>query len=176
MAILGYEEVIVISTEDLTSDQAQGVIERLLEASGKDHRGILLLLNCYGGSSDAARAIIDIVQLLPDKIGVFAAGAAHSSAALILAAGSPGERYMSRTATIFLHETTGCQDDWQSGRVQLLEAEHTLWLDQTYESMLSRFTGQTAEKIGEWRKESRYIYAEEAVELGFADRIVDWPK
>ncbi len=40
MSILGYEEIVVVSSSDLDSDEAQGVIERLLEASGKSDRGI----------------------------------------------------------------------------------------------------------------------------------------
>ncbi len=39
--------------------------------------------------------------------------------------------------------------------------------------MLSLFTGQPIEKIDGWRSEGRYFYAEEAVEQGFADHVVD---
>lgn len=174
MSILGHDEIVVISTEDLNSDNAHGVIERLLEASGRSHRGFLVVLNSYGGSSDAARAIIDVMRLLPDRVAVFATGAAHSAAALILAAGAKGERYISRTASLFLHETLQSLDEWQTGERQLREAQHTLWLDGIYAKMLAELTGQPLEKIDEWRKDGRYIYAEEAVEHGFADKVVDW--
>lgn len=174
MSILGHDEIVVVSTEDLNSDTAHGVIERLLEASGRSHRGVLIVLNCYGGSSDAARAVIDVMKLLPDRVAVFATGAAHSAAALILAAGAKGERYISRTASLFLHETLQSLDEWQTGQRQLREAKHTLWLDGIYAKMLADLTGQPLEKVDEWRKEGLYMYAEEAVENGFADQIVDW--
>lgn len=173
--VLDYDQVVVVSTEDLNDEQAQSVIERLIEASGKSRHGILILLNCYGGSADGARAIIDVMKLLPDKIAVFAIGAAHSSAALILAAGEKGERYMSKTASLFLHETTGSIDEWQPGHIQLREAQHTLWLNDIYGKMMSNLTGNSVEDIDLWRKEGRYFYAEEAVERGFADKIVAWP-
>lgn len=63
-------------------------------------------INSYGGYANVARSVLDAMQTAKNRgleVATYATGAAYSAGSLVAVAGSPGLRYMSRTAHHLLH-------------------------------------------------------------------------
>lgn len=66
-----------------------------------------LYINSPGGSHTALMAIYDTMQFIRPNISTICMGQAASAAALLLAAGSPGRRFISNHARVLLHQPSG---------------------------------------------------------------------
>lgn len=81
--------VFVVQIDDFVADT---IIAQLLLLDATDSkRDIRLLVNCSGGSLNAAMAIYDAIQLVRADVSTIALGIAASTAAIVLA-GQPSRR------------------------------------------------------------------------------------
>lgn len=130
---------------------------------------IHLRINSPGGSIFAARAIEQALREHPARVVAHVDGLAASAASFILMAAD--EIVMSQGAMVMIHKgwtfTMGNADDMRR-TTDLLDK-----LDGTLAKTYADRTKQSAEDIMKWMAAETWMDAEEAVSLGFADRIAD---
>jgi len=165
------DRIIYIGTE-IDDGVANVVIAQLLHLESESPQSpINLYLNSPGGSVTAMLAVYDTMQFISSPVGTAAIGQAGSSAAVLLAAGEPGQRMVLPHARVVLHQPSG---GVQGALPDLaLHAKEIVRLRSQMESILAQHTGRDPEVIREDTDRDLVLSAEEAVAYGLADGIFD---
>jgi ATP-dependent Clp protease protease subunit len=165
-------ERIVFIGQEIDDELANRVCAQLLLLSAQDgQRDITLYINSPGGVVDAGMAIYDIMQYLPNDITTVALGLAASMGQSLLCAGTPGKRHALRHARVMMHQPSGGIRGTASDIK--IQAEQTLYLKRTLAERTAFHTGRPLEEIERDSDRDRWFTAEEAVEYGFVDHVID---
>lgn len=134
---------------------------------------ITLYLASPGGECDAGWALIDLMNEIKKHgtpIRTICAGSCSSMAAIILAAGSKGERYAFPSSRIMIHqagvELTGGKLDDIANTTQELQ----YWTDITAK-YLAKVTGKSVKDVEEELCYDNYMSATEAKKFGIIDKV-----
>ncbi|MEU6083700.1 ATP-dependent Clp protease proteolytic subunit [Streptomyces sp. NPDC047108] len=167
------QERIVLLGTPIDDAAANDVTAQLihLEHAAPD-RDISLYINSPGGSTTAMCAVHDTMRYVSCDIETVCLGQAASSAAVLLAAGTPGKRLMLPGSRALLRQPT--LPDPVEGQVSDLEvqAAELLRLRALLEGLLVHHTGQPAERIAADLERDTVLDAEAALAYGLADRVV----
>jgi ATP-dependent Clp protease protease subunit len=162
---------IIILGEEITAVTANLVVAQLLFLESEDPtKDISLYINSPGGSVTAGLAIYDTIQYIKSDVQTICLGQAASMGALLLAAGSPGKRYILPSARVMIHQPWG----GVTGQVSDI-AIHTRELLRIKKLSIDYFayhTGQDAKTIANDLERDFFFDAKEAVEYGLADHIM----
>lgn len=162
----------ILLWDGVDDDSSRSVVTRILALVADDpHSPIQLIINSYGGSVTDCLAIYDAMQTVPAGVQTICFGAAYSAGAFLLAAGSKGNRLVLPNAEVMIHELSswlhGSYQDLKIGMAQLNRMQTRLT------GLLAKHTGKSVKAISEDTARDLYLYAEDAVKYGLADRIVD---
>jgi ATP-dependent Clp endopeptidase proteolytic subunit ClpP len=82
---------------------------QLDEALGTSQPVVAIFVDSYGGSLHGLVACLDAIDSVRGSVGIstIASGKAMSAAAVLLAAGDPGLRFVSQNSSIMVHECSG---------------------------------------------------------------------
>jgi ATP-dependent Clp endopeptidase proteolytic subunit ClpP/HK97 family phage major capsid protein len=140
-----------------------------VEAAGDSITRITLHINSPGGDTFDGNAIYNILKQHKAKVVVFVDGIAASIASIIAMAGD--EIHIAENALMMIHNpwtmSIGYAEDLRKTAELLDTIRGTLI--KTY----TRRTGQSEKKIGELMDAETWMNSDEAIELGFADDIVE---
>ena len=165
------DRIVYIGTE-IDDGVANVVIAQLLHLESESRESpINLYLNSPGGSVTAMFAIYDTMQFIGSPVATTCVGQAASSAAVLLAGGTPGSRMVLPHARIVLHQpSTGGQGALPDLAIQ---AKEIVRLRAEMEEILARHTGQTRERLREDTGRDLVMNAEEAMAYGLVDGVLD---
>jgi ATP-dependent Clp protease, protease subunit len=168
------DRIIFIGT-DITDQVANVVVAQLLFLKMEDpKKDISLYINSNGGQITAGLAILDTMQFLGCDINTYCIGQAASMAALLLAAGTKGKRYALPHSRIMIHQPYGGVGG-TSADIEL-QAKEILELKKITNQLMSRFTGQTQERIHEDSERDFYMDPDAALRYGIVDHIARPPQ
>jgi len=170
-ARLLHQRIIVLGQE-VDDPVANRICAELLLLSAEDpRRDIALYINSPGGSISAALAIYDTMRLVPNAVATLAMGLAASAGQFLLSAGTPGKRLALRHARVLMHQPAG---GIAGTAIDVaIQAENMRHTKRTMQTLIAEHTGQPVERIERDSDRDRWFTAEEAVEYGFVDRVVD---
>ena len=154
------------------NDQVANLIvaQLLYLASDDPERPIRMYINCPGGVVYHGLAIYDTMQQVPAPVETYAVGVTASMGTILLAAGTNGRRYALPHATIHMHPAGGSAQGYAPDvEIQYKELKR---VEDMLHKLLSHHTGQTVEQIAADFDRDRFMTAEEAVEYGLVDEIV----
>ena len=141
-----------------------------LESENPD-RDISLYINSPGGDINGLFAIYDTMQYIRPDVTTICFGQAASAAAVLLAAGTPGNRLALPHSRILLHQPyAGAQG--QVSDIELVSQE-VQRLKLQLEEILARHTGQSVDKIHTDTDRDFVLTAPEALEYGIIDEVID---
>jgi ATP-dependent Clp protease, protease subunit len=165
------DRIVYIGTE-IDDGVANVVIAQLLHLESESPDSpIDVYLNSPGGSVTAMLAVYDTLQFVRSPVGTTCVGQAGSSAAVLLAAGAPGRRMVLPHSRVVLHQPSG---GGQGALPDLaLAANEIVRLRSQTEQILARHTGRDAEAIREDTERDLVLSAQEAVDYGLADGVLD---
>lgn len=157
----------------VNDDVANLIIAQMLFLSNEDSKSdIHFYINSPGGSITAGLAIYDTMQFLRCDVATYCVGQAASMGAWLLAGGHPGKRYLLANNRILLHQPL-IMGVLQGPATDLdIEAREILRLRSRMYQIMSHHTGQSCEKIEKDCDRNLWLAAEEAIEYGLADRIL----
>lgn len=169
------EDRIVFIGSPITDAVANTVIAQLLFLQKENrNQDINLFLNSPGGSVTAGLAIYDTMQFVQCPVATYCIGQAASMGAVLLAAGTKGKRHALPHSRIMIHQPWG---GVQGTAADIsIQAEEILRLKQTLTQILARHTGRDPELIAKESDRDFFMGAEEAVEYGLIDEIVETTK
>lgn len=166
-----FEERIIFLGAPIDDASADDVMAQLLCLESMDsEREISIYINSPGGSYTAMTAIYDTMQFIKPAIRTVCLGQAASAASLILAAGSPGLRFMLPHARVLIHQP------YSEGRGQgsdiEIQANEVLRMREEMEEILSEHTGRSLEEIRLDIERDKILTAAQAVEYGLVDEVI----
>ena len=172
-SLLLKERIIFLSTP-IDAQISNLIVAQLLFLSREDpDRDIQMYINSPGGQVYAGLAIYDTMQMIPNKISTVAVGATASFGTVLLAAGTKGHRYSLPNATIHIHQPLGGAQG-QASDIEI-QAREILRLKKLLNEILVKHTGQTEEVIIRDTERDYYLGAEQAVEYGLVDQVLEPP-
>jgi ATP-dependent Clp protease protease subunit len=163
---------IIFLSEDVNDVTASLIVAQLLflEAEAPD-KDINFYINSPGGSISAGMAIYDTMRYIKSDVSTIAVGIAASMGAFLLTGGTKGKRFALPNAELLLHQPRGGTQG-QATDIQL-HAEHILRTRLKLNHILSENTGRTLEEIARDTERDRWMTAQEALEYGLIDRIIE---
>ncbi len=171
IARLLYQRIIVLGSE-VDDRVANRLCAQLLLLSAEDPRGdISLYINSPGGSVSAGLAIYDTMRLIPNDVSTLAMGLAGSMAQFLLCAGTRGKRFSLPHAQVLMHQGsagfggTAADVEIYSAQLERVGALMT--------RLTAEHTGQPPERVEQDSKRDRWFSAEEALEYGMIDHILE---
>lgn len=164
------ERVIYLGT-GIDAGVANALIAQLLhlDADSPD-TGIQLYINSEGGDPGAALAIYDTMQHIRPAVATTVVGQAIGPAALLAAAGAPGQRAALEHARIVLHQPAG----QSRGAIPdlILAADEVVRVRADMEAVLAKHTGRTVETLRADTDRDRVFTASAAREYGLIDTVL----
>jgi len=166
---------------EVTEERAADLISALLvlaqtkEEDAERAEPIKLYVSTYGGSADEMFGIYDVINLCKKfcDIETIGLGKVMSAGTLMLASGTKGKRKIGKHCRVMIHAVNG----GQVGDIHNLqnELEQTVGLQDSYIQAMSHETNMTKRQIQTLinRKVNVYLTAEEAIEKGLADEILE---
>jgi ATP-dependent Clp protease protease subunit len=168
-----FESRIVFLGTPLDDTAATDVITQLmqLEHAAPD-RDITLYLNCPGGSFHAMTAVYDTMRYVSCDVGTYCLGQTASTAAVLLAAGAPGKRFILPGARVVLEQSALPEPAQGQPSDLLIQAEELARARSLMEEMLVRHTGRTAGQVQRDLERELVLDAPGAMAYGLVDGVV----
>src|SRR5919112_5028563 len=165
---------IILLNGPVTDDSAGTIIAQMLFLSNDDPKtDIQFYINSPGGSVSAGLGIIDTMRYLRCDVATTCIGMAASMGACLLAGGTKGKRAVLENSQVMLHQPL-IGGVLQGPATDLgIEAAHMLRLRDRLYKLMADFTGKSKEHIHRDFDRNKWLFAEEAVEYGCADRVMD---
>lgn len=165
------DRVIFLATQ-VDDTSASDIMTQLLVLESLDDRAdIKLYINSPGGSMTAMAAIYDTMQYIGPDIQTICMGQAASAAAVILAGGTKGKRFILPNSRVMIHQPSAGGTRGQASDIEVASAEikrMKVWMEQT----LASHTGQNVETIRKDISRDKYLTADAALEYGMVDAIL----
>jgi len=159
------------------------VAQMLFLESQNPDKPIKLYINSPGGSVTAGLAIYDTMQFVKTPVHTMVMGQAASMGSFLAQAGAAGHRYVLPESRTMIHRvSSGTRGTSGSVHVQELEFEDARRHFEESKRLNQRLTelyvkhntaGKTYEELFETMKFDTFLSAEQAVENGFADKVVE---
>src|SRR5215813_9619324 len=165
---------IIMLTGPVTDESAGAIQAQMLFLSNDDPKSdIQFYINSPGGSISAGFGIIDTMRFLRCDVATTCIGMAASMGAILLSAGTKGKRAVLENSQVMLHQPL-IGGVLQGPATDLgIEAQHMLRLRDRLYKLMADFTGKPAETIHRDFDRNKWLFSEEAVEYGCADRVLD---
>jgi len=159
------------------------VAQMLFLESQNPDKPIKLYVNSPGGSVTAGLAIYDTMQFVKTPVHTMVMGQAASMGSFLAQAGEPGHRYVLPESRTMIHRvSSGTRGTSGSVHVQELEFEDARRHFEESKRLNNRLTelyvkhnskGKQFEELFETMKFDTFLSAEEAVENGLADKVIE---
>jgi ATP-dependent Clp protease, protease subunit len=143
----------------------------LLEAEDRE-RDISLYINSPGGSVIDGLAIYDTMQYVNCDIRTICVGMAASMGQVLLCAGAHGKRFSLPHSRILMHQPSMGGMQGQASDIAI-QAEQIIYLKKIVAERIAFHTGQDVDRIDIDSDRDRWFTAQEAVEYGFIDAVID---
>jgi ATP-dependent Clp protease protease subunit len=164
------ERIILLGTP-IDEHVANLIMAQLLHLESEDpDKDISLYINSPGGEITGLFAIYDTMQFIKPDVSTICIGQAASAAAVILAAGEKGKRFILPHARVLIHQPHGGAQG-QAVDIQI-QAKEIIRMRETLDEILAHHSGQTVEKISQDTDRDFIMGANEAKEYGIVDEVI----
>ncbi|MFZ2643451.1 MAG: ATP-dependent Clp endopeptidase proteolytic subunit ClpP [Verrucomicrobiia bacterium] len=147
------------------------IIAQLLFLQMEDpKKPVHVYINSPGGSVTAGLAIYDTMQYMTTPVNTYCIGQAASMGAVLLAAGTKGQRYSLPNARVMIHQPWG---GMEGTAIDIsIHAKEILKTKDRLNEILANHTGKTPEQVGKDSERDFFMSAEEAKAYGLVDEVV----
>lgn len=149
------------------------LLEMLYYEQERPNDPVNIFVNSPGGNVQSGLMILDIMKNTKLTVNLICCGIAYSMAAVILAAGQNGRRYAYPHAQIMIHEPLLSGGVGGSATNIREISESIMKTRDTLNGILAEHTGRSVEEINKATSFDNYMSAEEAIEFGICDSIMD---
>ena len=169
--LLGHR--VVFLGRPIDSDVANLIVAQLIHLESEDaDKDISVYINSPGGEMSSMMAMYDTMQHIKPEVSTICIGMAASAAAVILAAGEKGKRYVLPHARVLIHQphlTGGLEG--QASDIEI-HAREIVRQKEEMNHILASHTGQDFETVVRDTDRDRWLTAEQAVGYGIVDAVM----
>ena len=168
------DRIIMLGTA-ITNDVVNSMIAQIffLEMENPD-KDIHIYINSPGGSVTAGMALYDIMQFIKCDIRTYCIGLAASMGSLLLAAGTPGKRYILPHARVMIHQPhiSGTGISGQVSDIEIQAKEMAITKKKLIE-VYSKHTNKDEKALLSAMDRDNYMSPQEALEFKLVDHVVN---
>ena len=158
---------IIVLSDEVNSTTASLVVAQLLFLEGQDKdKDISLYINSPGGM-----AIYDTMQYIKCDVSTICMGMAASMGAFLLSSGAKGKRICLPNAEVMIHQPLG-RTEGQATEIEIA-ANHILQTKKKLNSIMAENCGKTVEELTAATDRDNWLTAQEALEFGLVDKVID---
>ena len=150
------------------------VAQMLFLQMDDEKKDINLYLNSPGGSITAGLAIYDTMQFVRCDVATYCIGQASSMAAVLLAGGKKGKRYVLPSSRVLIHQPWGATQGVTADIS--IQTKEMLRMRDCVNKILVKHTGQSLQKIEKDTDRDFFMSATEAVKYGIVDEVLQEKK
>ena len=165
---------IIFLSEDVNHVTASIIIAQMLFLESEDpDKEISFYINSPGGSITDGMAIVDTMNYIKCPVSTICVGLAASMGSVLLTCGAKGKRFATPNSEILIHQpliSGGLAG--QTTEIKI-HADHMVKTREKLNKLLSEKTGQSLEQIEKDTERDHYMTAQEALEYGLIDEIID---
>jgi ATP-dependent Clp protease protease subunit len=173
-SLLLKERIVFVGTP-INDQVANLIVAQLLFLNREDpEKEIQMFINSPGGQIYAGLGIFDTMQQITAPISTVAVGFTASFGTVLLVAGTKGRRFALPNATMHLHQPLGGAQG-QASDIEI-QAKEILRLRERLNNILSERTGRPVEQIAEDTDRDIFLTAEQAVDYGLIDGVLEPPE
>lgn len=178
------KERIVMLNGPVEDSMANSIVAQMLflESENPD-KDISLFINSPGGAVTAGLSIYDTMQFIKPDVATYVMGQACSMGSFLAQAGAPGKRFVLPESRTMIHRvSSGTRGTSGSVHVQELEFEDSRRHLEESKRINQRLTelyvkhntaGKKYNDMFETMKFDTFLSAQEAVEWGLADKVIE---
>lgn len=166
---------IVMLSEEVNNTTASLIVAQLLYLEAQDpDKDIQFYINSPGGSITDGMAIYDTMKYIKCDVSTICVGMAASMGAFLLSAGAKGKRMALPNSEILIHQPLigGGGLSGQTTDIKI-HTDHLVYTREKLNRLLSEHTGQSIETIRRDTERDNYMTAQEALEYGLIDKVVE---
>jgi ATP-dependent Clp protease protease subunit len=165
------ERIIFLGTP-IDDQIANLVVAQLLHLESQDpDKDISIYINSPGGSIYSGLAVYDTMQFIKPEIQTICVGIAMSMGSLLLTGGAKGKRFSLPNSRLLMHQPSAGFEG-QASDIEI-HAREILKIRQRIDEIYALHTEQPLEKVHEDMERDRFFKADEAVEYGLIDRVIE---
>ncbi len=166
------KERVVFLVGEVNDHSANLIVAQMLflESENPD-KDIHLYINSPGGSISAGMAIYDTMQFIKPQVSTLCIGMAASMGAFLLQAGEKGKRFALPNSTVMIHQPLGGFRG-QASDIEI-HAKYILSLRERLYNLMALHTGRTVEEVARDSERDNFLTAQEAMEYGLVDQVLD---
>ncbi len=163
---------IVFLADEVNDTTASLVVAQMLYLEAQDpDKDINFYINSPGGSISAGMAIYDTMHFIKCDVSTICLGMAASMGAFLLSSGTPGKRLALPNSEIMIHQPLGGTQG-QATDIKI-HAEHIVRIRERMNRILSEQTGRPYEEICRDTERDNFMTAQQALEYGLVDKVVE---
>lgn len=160
---------IIFLSGEINDSVANIVVSELLYLDNINHEDIYLYINSPGGSITSGMSIYDTMNFVSSKVITIGLGMCASMAAFLLSSGNT--RLALPNTEIMIHQPIGGAQG-QATDIKIA-AERIIKLKEKLNKILAKNTKQDIKKIAEDTERDNFLSADEALEYGLIDKIIN---
>ena len=168
------DRIIFLGTQvdDYTANVIQAQL--LYLDSSEPGKDVSIYIDSPGGSVYAGLGIYDTMQYIQSDVSTICTGMAASMAAVLLVAGAKDKRFALKHSRVMIHQPMGGIQG-QASDIEITSRE-ILKLKKELYTIISEHSGQPYDKVYQDSDRDYWMTAQEAVDYGMIDRVLEKSK
>ena len=163
---------IIMLSGPIEDDMANSIVAQLLFLDAQDStKDIYLYINSPGGVVTSGMAIYDTMNFIKSDVQTIVIGMAASMASVLVSSGAKGKRFGLPHSQVLIHQPSGGAQGQQT-EIEIAATE-ILKTRKMINEILAKNSGQPIEKINRDTERDHYLTAQEAVDYGLLDGIME---
>ena len=161
----------IFLTGSIDAEMANNFLSQFIYLEQESDEPITIYINSPGGEVNAGLMIYDTIRGSRLSINMVCTGMAASMAAILLAGGQKGRRYILKHSKVMIHEPL--IRDGVGGSATSIKniSDSILETREIVNGILAEHTGKSMEEINAATNFDNYMNAQEAIEFGICDEI-----
>ena len=163
---------IIMLSGPIEDEMANSIVAQLLFLDAQDStKDIYLYINSPGGVVTSGMAIYDTMNFIKADVQTIVIGMAASMASVLVSSGAKGKRFGLPHSQVLIHQPSGGAQGQQTG-IEIAATE-ILKTRKMLNGILAKNSGQPIEKIQADTERDHYLTAQEAVDYGLLDGVME---
>ena len=163
---------IIMLSGPIEDEMANSIVAQLLFLDAQDStKDIYLYINSPGGVVTSGMAIYDTMNFIKADVQTIVIGMAASMASVLVSSGAKGKRFGLPHSQVLIHQPSGGAQGQQT-EIEIAATE-ILKTRKMLNGILAKNSGQPIEKIQADTERDHYLTAQEAVDYGLIDGVME---
>ena len=165
------KERIILLSGEINDNTSNMIVAELLYLDSLSNDDISIYINSPGGSITSGMAIYDTMNFIKSDVSTICMGMAASMGAFLLSCGKKGKRYALPNSEVMIHQPLGGAEG-QATEIKIV-AERILKSRKKINEILASNCNQSIEKVENDTERDHFMDADEALEYGLVDKIIN---